>query len=182
LYFGGDHYFGKLNEPIDQQTYETYPIVLKFVATGSPPLKYLWYKEKNGQIQKLASEGEIFEIQNARLNDSGAYFATVEDSEGHKLTSRKAQIYVHPERKTCRSGEYGPHHFNAQTQKYDYSKLVPLSEMPRTQGAQTIRLSGEIDGYAMASGYCITPNEIQGPCSKKDSLLQCQNGVFSVSF
>lgn len=171
-------YFSKIHEPMDSQTHVGLPFTLKFSAVGRIPLKYTWYKVTANGDQKLADDLSILSRSSAATSDDGIYYATVEDSDGNILTSRKVRLKVNPERKACSAGEYGP--YKISSNEYNYSFVVPRSEVPNGSGARYVQLPQEVDGYAVAVSRCVKYKGTGNCKSGNSTLLQCQNGKYAV--
>ncbi len=180
-------FFTKLNEPIDQQISEKLPFAFKFVAIGAMPLKYSWYKVTASGTQKLATTETVFAKASAKFSDAAEYYATVEDNDGNILTSRRAILKVNPERVPCAADQYGPRDYihlsatNVNNGAYNYRSLVRRSQMTRTSGANYVSLPKEIDGYAISISQCVHYQTGGTTCVGDKTLLQCQNGIYTVA-
>ncbi|MCB9026921.1 MAG: hypothetical protein H6625_11420 [Bdellovibrionaceae bacterium] len=177
---GSTSYFSKINEPLDQQVEINLPFAFKFVAVGKMPLVYKWYKiTPTGNTIQLDNSSTFFSKASATATDAGSYYATVEDSEGNILTSRRAQLIVNPERRNCNSGKFGPQ-FDTTKNTYDFRNLVPEALMQRKAGVEVTNLGAEIDGYALNIKSCPYYEGTGNSCSGNSTLLQCQNGSYYV--
>lgn len=167
----GFQYFEKMTEPEDVYVPEGQPFGFQFTAMGRFPLSYIWYKKTSSGKLVVGTDSTVFSKVEARISDAGEYFATVEDAEGHILTSRTVQLKVRPGEKPCEAGVYKMASeqaneliISSEAPSYWYNKSVTLPQLRHTY-------TRDMDCNELLTG------DIFIGCTG-EITFQCRNGVY----
>ncbi len=83
---------GIVTQPADQSVIAGQGVQFSVVATGSAPFSYQWKKDG---VDIVGATGALYEIESARVDDTGSYSVTVTNLAGN-VTSASATLTVAP--------------------------------------------------------------------------------------